>query len=738
MKIDYYQKTKTDDIVCGFNLVLFLGSSWMVFESILGRSIFLPFFANHLSYLLLKKYLPLLIILIATFVIFWPVTNGEYLAGWDDDQQILNNTDVTNLNWQSIQNYFTTYYVASYQPLASLSFGIEFEIFGENAFVHHFTNLMLHLMNVVLLFFLLKKLIPKKNAVILIVTAIFAFHPLQTEVVGWISTRSTLLYAGFFFLSCSFYLNYVQRAARKNFNLIFCAFFFVLSLFSKATAVTLPVVLFLLDYYAGRKVSWRMFLEKIPFLIGSVAMGLMSIDSRKVLDSLGGFTSFYTFFEKIALSSYTLVFYVAKSIFPSNLYTYYGYPMKLNDEGIGMLYWLSPIALLLMLWLLWTVYKKSKVTFQREWVLGFFFFAINIGLVINFTPFGPTMVAERYMYLPIIGISICLALLFNELLKKQILKNATYAFLGVGLVIFALISRQQSYIWESRETLWKNSIEHTNAVYPWMELGNEYQKRGLIDLAIEYYNGGVKLNPFYTNVYYYRGLAVKSKGDKAYAKIDFGRVIKSGGSRKADAFYERGLLYEDLNMLDSALVDYDSALFYKPESSAMFRKNSLTGNDNALGGQSVLMQRMSQMMARGDSLMQSGALDQALESFENVLLINPTMEGALMSKGLILSNQQDFVKAADVFSQIIDLNPANARARLSRAFSYTQTKDFDQSILDYDYVLNESEERSGEVLYFRAIALLNLNRKEEACKDLKEATDSGYEAAAQLSAQACD
>ena len=672
-------------------------------------------------------------------MVFWPVTNGEYIAGWDDDQQILNNSDVTNLSWQSVKNYFTTYYVASYQPLASLSFGIEYKLFGENAFVHHLTNLVLHLINVALIFFLIKKLIPQKKTLIILVTAIFAIHPLQTEVVGWISTRSTLLYAGFFIISCNFYLNYLQRDYRKLLNLVLCALFFVFALFTKATAVTLPIVLFLLDYFKKRKPSLGMFLEKVPFLIGSVIMGLMSIDSRKVIDSLGDFASYYSFLEKVALSAYTLVFYVVKTIVPANLYTYYGYPTKLDDEGLGLVYWLSPFILLLILGLLWLVYKKSKSVFRREWLLGFFFFAINIGLVINFTPFGPTMAAERYMYLPIIGIAICLGLLVQLLLEKDKLRKVVFGFLGVVLVVFAILSRQQSYIWESRESLWKNAIEYTKAAYPWMELGNEYQKRGLIDLAIEYYNGGVTVNPYYTNVYYYRGLAVKEKGDKTYAKIDFERVIKAGGARKADAFYERGMLYEEANMADSALIDYDSALFYKPESPAMFRKAVLTGStQTSIGNQAILGKRVLEMMTRSDSLMNAGALPQALEVLENVLLLNPTMESALMSKGLIQSNQQNFSSAAETFTQLIETNPFNHRARLSRAFAFTQTKHFEKSIQDYDFVLEKSGERSGEVLYFRAIALLQVGRKDDACKDIQEAIESKYAAAKPLKIQICN
>lgn len=687
---------------------------------------------------ILKGIVPLLAVLLLTFLVYWPVTNGEYIAGWDDDQQILSNEDVTNLSWESVNNYFSTYYVASYQPLASLSFAIEYHFFGENAFVHHFTNLMLHLINVVILYWLLGKIFVKKRLLVLFVTVIFAFHPLQTEVVGWISTRSTLMYAGFFFLSCISYINYLTRENRKVANLLLCVLFFALSLFTKSASVTLPLVLLVLDFYFRRKFSWRVLVEKVPLFMGSVAIGLVSIDSRKVVDSIGQFSDYYSFIEKIGLTSYTLVQYFWKSLAPSELMTYYGYPMKMEEgEILGLEYLISPLWLVLLLFILWWVYKKSSADFRRQWLLGIAFFAVNIGLVINFTPFGPTMWAERYMYLPIIGVFICLGLLLHELSKRGVMKNAVYVTVILLLIFFAYRSRVQSYIWEDRVSLWTNSIQYTNAVYPWMELGNEYQKRGEIDKAIDYYNGGVKLNPYYTKVYYYRGMAIKAKGDKAYAKTDFERVIKSGGDKQADAFYERGLLYEEMNMPDSALADYDSAMYYNEESPAVFRKNLLSSSSGDKGQQQVLMQRLSGMMSRGDSLMKAGKLPEALGVMDGVLIINPSMERALITKGLILSNQGRFKEATEVFDKAVEVNGSNVQSRLSRAFAFTQTRQFQKSIDDYSYVVDSIGTRDGEVFYFRAIAYFNNRQKERACNDLDESIRLGYQAAVKLKQQQC-
>ena len=141
----------------------------------------------------LKRIFPLLFIISCTIIIFFPVFQGDYLIGWDDDQQIINNPDVLHLSWESFRNYFSTFYVNSYQPLSLLSFGVEYYIFGKNPLVPHITNFLLHIANIVLVYLFLGKILSVKKYLLIFIVAVFAFHPLQTELLGWISTRSTLL-----------------------------------------------------------------------------------------------------------------------------------------------------------------------------------------------------------------------------------------------------------------------------------------------------------------------------------------------------------------------------------------------------------------------------------------------------------------------------------------------------------------------------------------------------------------
>ena len=169
----------------------------------------------------------------------------------------------------------------------------------------------------------------------------------------------------------------------------------------------------------------------------------------------------------------------------------------------------------------------------------------------------------------------------------------------------------------------------------------------------------------------------------------------------------------------------------------MLRKNHLNGvsgeKNNELFGK-----RLMTMLSKSDSLMKAGDLGQSLVMLDGVLTLSPGMERALITKGLILSNQGKFQEAAGVFARAIDVNGNNVQSRLSRAFALTQIRQFEKSIEDYSYVVDSIGTDNGEVFYFRAIAYLNNKAKEKACIDLDMAISLGYKAAKQLKKQQCN
>ena len=184
---------------------------------------------------------------------FFPSLHGEYLSTCDDNLQILYNSDVLNISWQSIKNYFTSFYVHSYQPIASLSFGLEYYFFGNNPLIPHITNLVLHLLNIFVVFFLLNKITAQFKALNIFILAVFALHPLQGELLGWISTRSTLIANFFVLISCLYSIQYITVKNRSYKYLWFSLLLFVLSLLSKSSVIVLPIVLLSFDYLYKRK-----------------------------------------------------------------------------------------------------------------------------------------------------------------------------------------------------------------------------------------------------------------------------------------------------------------------------------------------------------------------------------------------------------------------------------------------------------------------------------------------------
>ena len=211
-----------------------------------------------------KKYkIFLALILVLTAIVFLPCLKNGFLI-YDDQDGVTNNVYIRAFTFQNLKVFFTTAQFM-YSPLVFLSLAIDYSIAGLNPFVFHFTNLLLHLINVCLVFVLIRKLSGKIESA-LIATALFAVHPLNSDTVAWISTRSNLLFTLFFLSSLIFYLRYLKNNFGKRWYVLTLLFFLFSSL-SKSTAVVLPVVLLLLDYYQQRKINLKCLLEKIPFFI---------------------------------------------------------------------------------------------------------------------------------------------------------------------------------------------------------------------------------------------------------------------------------------------------------------------------------------------------------------------------------------------------------------------------------------------------------------------------------------
>ena len=666
-----------------------------------------------------KKVLPLVGIISITILVFFPSLKGGYLSTWDDNLQILYNPDVLNISWLSIKNYFTSFYVHSYQPIASLSFGLEYYFFGNNPLIPHITNLVLHLLNIIVVFFLLNKITPQFKALNVFILAVFAIHPLQGELLGWISTRSTLVANFFVLLSCLYYIKYITIKDWSYKYLWFSLLFFVLSLLSKSSVIVLPIVLLSFDYLYGRKLSIVLLLEKTPFLVGSFAIGIVSLISRNVVESTSevGFNAYYNLYEKLSISSQSVFLYLKKIFITDDLGIYYGYPIRIGVDGtIGFSFLIAPLFIVLIAVFCWIVYRNISEEHKRLWVFGFSFFLINIFIVINIISFGATFFAERYLYIGIIGILISISTLLHALIKNSpLLEYGVYALLVVFLFHLGIVSNDRASIWKSDLTLWTHVAKFkSQSSYPHKTLGRIYEKKENYEKAVNIYNNGIKTNPYNIDLYYWRALVIKEMGDLKYALKDLNRVIAGKHKLKGVAFHQKSLLFKQMNLKDSAQISLDSAKYYNVQE-AMFE-----GENNPLN-----INRFQQIekntLKKIDSLIKVKNYESALENYETLTLIVPKNINYQLEKGKIESQLQKWNTAIQTFTKILESSPKNEIARLNRAYAYFIIKNNIDAIADYSFVIKDLRIDRGDIYYFRALAYFNNKQIQLGCRDIDKA-----------------
>ncbi|MDD4215450.1 MAG: glycosyltransferase family 39 protein, partial [Bacteroidales bacterium] len=196
-------------------------------------------------------------------------------ASLDDDDYLFDNPFIKHFNFESLKEIFSSFYLGNYHPLTTLTYLFEYHIYGLNPLPFHVLNVLLHLVNVMLVYKLSEKLSGQRFTALL-VSAFFALHPMHVESVAWISERKDVLYTLFYIASLLAYLKYLKQANKGRHYLI-CLSLFVLSLLSKSAAVTLPVLMIAIDFYKKRKPVLKMFLEKIPFLLLSLLFGILAL-----------------------------------------------------------------------------------------------------------------------------------------------------------------------------------------------------------------------------------------------------------------------------------------------------------------------------------------------------------------------------------------------------------------------------------------------------------------------------
>jgi tetratricopeptide (TPR) repeat protein len=472
---------------------------------------------------LLSRHIGLFIALIISVFVLLPTLQNEILH-WDDEVYITTNDLVKDLSFKKVGDQFSTTSVNSnYHPLTLFSWSIDHSIGGLDPFVYHLHNLILHLLNI-LLVYIFVLLLAKKPLVAAIVALLFGMHPMHIESIAWISARKDLLYSFYYLITLIVYVKYAQLKNLKKKYLVLCLGCFLMALLSKGMAITLPFILLIIDYWLHRTINRKVLLEKIPFFLLAIGFGIVGyMVQGEALNSSEEIPIYNRFF----VATYNVIIYMVKVVFPVGLSSFHPYPSNLP----WYLYSSSILVLVLLVWL----YFKRKA--NRTLLFGFAFFLISLTPVLQIVAFGQAIHAERYTYLPYLGLFLLFAIGFDWLFtrfKKRKFQLIPIAFgcILIGLLSFHSFSR--SKVWKNDETLWENVLEqYPGSHFAWANLGNNQFELGKNEKALTSYNHCLELESGYYLANLNRGIIYQERGKFHLALADFEKAISISNHPKA-------------------------------------------------------------------------------------------------------------------------------------------------------------------------------------------------------------
>ena len=590
--------------------------------------------ANHSKKLLFSLFVGLAAI---TFAVFSPALQNQF-TNWDDETYVSNNFLITQLNTNNLQKIFTTPVSSNNHPLTILSLALNYQVSGQQPKAYILTNIALHIANTLLVFFIIYILTKRKLWAALIVCILFGIHPMHVESVAWISERKDVLYTSFLLLGLLSYLYY--RKEGRLWKMAVCFLLFTCSLLSKSAAVVFPLLLLLIDYWQDRQFDKKAWLEKVPFLILALIFGIIAIltQSEKAIGNLDT----WAWWQRLLFASYGLLMYVVKLVAPVQLSAFYPYPEM--GKSLPIVFYLSPIVVTILGVLVWYSTKKTKSI-----CFGVLFFLISIFLVLQWLPVGDAIMADRYTYVPYIGLFFIIGYWFERLLQKE---QIHFAWITAAALLFwtgwlGYTTFERTKIWKNSEILWTDVItKHPDRIaLAHNNRGNFYRNQGEISKALQDYNKALKINPLYYRAYGNRSNIHLNNGNYEAALNDVNKVLELSPN-DVNAISNRGIIFSRQQDYDKALQEYNRALQLQPN------------HTNTLGSRAALLNSL-------------GKHQEAIPDFNRFLAARPSNHLMHNLRGSTYHQLKQYSKAVDSYNKAIQLQSNKGNYYLNRSYSLT-------------------------------------------------------------------
>ncbi len=451
-------------------------------------------------------------------------------VNWDDTVYIVDNSLLNVDNIQKIVQIFSQSFEGHYHPFTLLSLAFDRYIGNQQPFYFHLHNLVLHLLNTILVFYFVTLLIKKRmesalpdafhspgNQLLVpaLVTAFFALHTMNVEVVAWATARKDLLYSFYFLLSLCIYLR--NGNSPSGYGLSLLAFLF--SILSKGQAVMLPFCLVLADMLMGKPV-WKLQTAKryIPFFFLALVMGVIAIIAQQRTGYTRDQAVTLSLAENMGYPALAFVLYLWKLILPLNLNAWYAYP----EEGVTPVVWLALPVLLLFLFGLF-FYRK-----RFPWlVFGGGFFLVNIFPFLKWIPVSNYLIADRYVYMAGIGLFIPLAFGIARLMVRSRGIRLVTGFVVMLIFVFLFINtRSRVEVWNNSLSLLNSILENDPTVYTALNArGDVYKEAGKTSAALADFEAAIRVRPDAARAYGNRAGLLAESGDCESALPDFNKAL---------------------------------------------------------------------------------------------------------------------------------------------------------------------------------------------------------------------
>jgi tetratricopeptide (TPR) repeat protein len=596
----------------------------------------------------IKVILTALAVSVICLIVYIPALQNGFVD-WDDPEYVYLNTNIQTISVTSITRMFVEFRSSNWHPLTWLSHALDFTVWGFNPMGHHLTSIIIHAMNTFLVVILIVRLVNINSPLIAaaVTGLLFGLHPLNVESVAWVSERKNVLYAFFFLLSILSYLKYSSltmknpaASGQKRTHYCLCLLFFTSSLMSKPMAVTLPVVLIILDFYPLQRLDFSsmfksqrsVLIEKLPFFGLALVSSVLTLFAQQEGGALVDI-EIRPMSMRILSAFRSLIFYLYKLLWPSDLVPFYSYPPETPSLALQHI---GSIVLVICIAAMCVVLWKKQKFFTVIWA----YYLATLLPIIGIVQVGWQSAADRYTYLPSLGPMLFAGLFTASLWEKACARNSRKGINKVSIIVISVllaaaltvITRNQIGIWKNSLTLWNAELRvypdnaHVNTA-----LGRAHFNLGDYNKAAEYINKAIETDP-----------------------------------NNAKAHYYHGMVYLKMENFDQAILDFNKAISLNPENKEAY-------------------------------LFRTSAYELAIKFYTESIRSDPRMIKSYLNRGVAFAMTDQYELALNDFSKAISIQPL-AEAYYNRGLTYNILKKEREAEIDFQSAARMGNKKAQDYL----------------------------------------